>query len=224
MRPTDAAFDRAVEAWSMLASDRRRGVRSRGHARCRARSRRSSPGARARTMHCRSTARVPDPAREPGEARATISARRARLYGPRARHEPDRHRDRPRVHRLLHQWPHRGPARCRRRTRRPHQQGAGPRLARLLSRSSGRPKRKVSTAFSAMPGSNGSNSGCSMCVGINGDVVPAGERCASTTNRNFQGRQGRGARTHLMSPAMVAAAAVSGHLADVRPLLAGRKV
>ncbi len=67
-------------------------------------------------------------------------------------------------------------------------------------------------------------SGCSMCVGINGDIVPAGERCASTTNRNFRGRQGPGARTHLMSPAMVAAAAVSGHLADVRPLLAGRKV
>ena len=68
------------------------------------------------------------------------------------------------------------------------------------------------------------DSGCSMCVGINGDVVAPGERCASTTNRNFRGRQGRGARTHLMSPAMVAAAAVSGHLADVRPLLAGRKV
>ena len=67
-------------------------------------------------------------------------------------------------------------------------------------------------------------SGCSMCVGINGDVVPPGERCASTTNRNFRGRQGPGARTHLMSPAMVAAAAVSGHLADVRPLLAGRTV
>jgi 3-isopropylmalate/(R)-2-methylmalate dehydratase large subunit len=65
-------------------------------------------------------------------------------------------------------------------------------------------------------------SGCSMCVGINGDRVAPGERCASTTNRNFRGRQGPGARTHLMSPAMVAAAAVSGHLADVRPLLAGR--
>jgi 3-isopropylmalate/(R)-2-methylmalate dehydratase large subunit len=67
------------------------------------------------------------------------------------------------------------------------------------------------------------DSGCSMCVGINGDLVPSGERCASTTNRNFRGRQGPGARTHLMSPAMVAAAAVTGHLADVRPLLAGRK-
>jgi 3-isopropylmalate/(R)-2-methylmalate dehydratase large subunit len=66
-------------------------------------------------------------------------------------------------------------------------------------------------------------SGCSMCVGINGDVVAPGERCASTTNRNFRGRQGPGARTHLMSPAMVAAAAVTGRLADVRPLLARRK-
>jgi 3-isopropylmalate/(R)-2-methylmalate dehydratase large subunit len=65
-------------------------------------------------------------------------------------------------------------------------------------------------------------SGCSMCLGLNGDIVPPGERCASTTNRNFRGRQGPGARTHLMSPAMVAAAAVSGHLADVRPMLQGR--
>jgi 3-isopropylmalate/(R)-2-methylmalate dehydratase large subunit len=68
------------------------------------------------------------------------------------------------------------------------------------------------------------DAGCSMCVGINGDLVPPGERCASTTNRNFRGRQGPGARTHLMSPAMVAAAAISGHLADVRPLMVGRKV
>lgn len=65
-------------------------------------------------------------------------------------------------------------------------------------------------------------SGCSMCVGMNGDLVAPGKRCASTTNRNFKGRQGRGARTHLMSPAMVAAAAVTGTLADVRPLLEGR--
>lgn len=61
-------------------------------------------------------------------------------------------------------------------------------------------------------------SGCSMCVGMNGDIVPSGERCASTTNRNFKGRQGPGARTHLMSPPMVAAAAVTGRLTDVRTL------
>ncbi|GJD52104.1 3-isopropylmalate dehydratase large subunit [Methylobacterium crusticola] len=60
--------------------------------------------------------------------------------------------------------------------------------------------------------------GCSMCVGINGDLVPAGERCASTTNRNFPGRQGPNARTHLMSPAMAAAAALTGRLTDIRRL------
>jgi 3-isopropylmalate/(R)-2-methylmalate dehydratase large subunit len=66
------------------------------------------------------------------------------------------------------------------------------------------------------------DSGCSMCVGMNGDLVPPGERCASTTNRNFKGRQGPKARTHLMSPAMVAAAAVTGRLTDVRDLMGGR--
>jgi 3-isopropylmalate/(R)-2-methylmalate dehydratase large subunit len=64
--------------------------------------------------------------------------------------------------------------------------------------------------------------GCSMCVGMNGDIVAPGERCASTTNRNFRGRQGPGARTHLMSPAMVAAAAVFGRLTDVRSLSGAR--
>ena len=67
-------------------------------------------------------------------------------------------------------------------------------------------------------------SGCSMCVGMNGDLVVAGKRCASTSNRNFRGRQGPGARTHLMSPAMAAAAAVTGRLADVRTLLLGRTI
>ena len=60
--------------------------------------------------------------------------------------------------------------------------------------------------------------GCSACLGMNPDKVPAGERCASTSNRNFVGRQGPGARTHLVSPAMAAAAAVAGHLTDVRNL------
>jgi len=58
--------------------------------------------------------------------------------------------------------------------------------------------------------------GCSMCLAMNADKLAAGERCASTSNRNFEGRQGRGGRTHLMSPAMAAAAAIAGHLADVR--------
>ncbi|WP_380787276.1 3-isopropylmalate dehydratase large subunit [Sphingomonas sp. R86521] len=64
--------------------------------------------------------------------------------------------------------------------------------------------------------------GCSMCLAMNPDKVPPGERCASTSNRNFVGRQGPGARTHLVSPAMAAAAAVTGHLSDVRDLMGER--
>jgi 3-isopropylmalate/(R)-2-methylmalate dehydratase large subunit len=65
------------------------------------------------------------------------------------------------------------------------------------------------------------NAGCSMCLGMNEDVLGSGERCASTSNRNFEGRQGKGGRTHLMSPTMAAAAAVAGHLVDVREYLNG---
>jgi 3-isopropylmalate/(R)-2-methylmalate dehydratase large subunit len=63
--------------------------------------------------------------------------------------------------------------------------------------------------------------GCSMCLAMNSDKLGSGEHCASTSNRNFEGRQGIGGRTHLMSPAMAAAAAVSGHIIDVRELLSG---
>ena len=58
--------------------------------------------------------------------------------------------------------------------------------------------------------------GCSMCIAMNGDRLSEGERCASTSNRNFEGRQGRGGRTHLVSPAMAAAAAIAGHFVDIR--------
>jgi len=60
--------------------------------------------------------------------------------------------------------------------------------------------------------------GCSMCLAMNADKLEPGERCASTSNRNFEGRQGRGGRTHLVSPAMAAAAAITGKLTDVRDL------
>jgi 3-isopropylmalate/(R)-2-methylmalate dehydratase large subunit len=59
-------------------------------------------------------------------------------------------------------------------------------------------------------------SGCSMCLGMNPDILRPGERCASTSNRNFEGRQGRGGRTHLVSPMMAAAAAIAGHFTDIR--------
>jgi 3-isopropylmalate/(R)-2-methylmalate dehydratase large subunit len=65
------------------------------------------------------------------------------------------------------------------------------------------------------------NPGCSMCLGMNEDVLEPGQRCASTSNRNFEGRQGRGGRTHLVSPAMAAAAAVAGRLVDVRQYMRG---
>src|SRR5690606_32303127 len=61
--------------------------------------------------------------------------------------------------------------------------------------------------------------GCSMCLAMNADKLEPGERCASTSNRNFEGRQGYGGRTHLVSPAMAAAAAVAGHFVDVRTLV-----
>jgi 3-isopropylmalate/(R)-2-methylmalate dehydratase large subunit len=60
--------------------------------------------------------------------------------------------------------------------------------------------------------------GCSMCLGMNPDILQPGERCASTSNRNFEGRQGQGGRTHLVSPEMAAAAAIAGHFVDVRGL------
>ncbi len=60
--------------------------------------------------------------------------------------------------------------------------------------------------------------GCSMCLGMNPDILSPGERCASTSNRNFEGRQGNGGRTHLVSPVMAAAAAIYGHFVDVRKL------
>ena len=60
--------------------------------------------------------------------------------------------------------------------------------------------------------------GCSMCLAMNTDRLNPGERCAATSNRNFEGRQGRGGRTHLVSPAMAAAAAIAGHFVDIREL------
>lgn len=68
------------------------------------------------------------------------------------------------------------------------------------------------------------DSGCSMCLSMNNDIVPSGEHCASTSNRNFEGRQGAGARTHLVSPAMAAAAAINGHFVDVRKMLTAEMV
>ncbi|VFS36142.1 3-isopropylmalate dehydratase large subunit [Escherichia coli] len=79
-----------------------------------------------------------------------------------------------------------------------------------------RRKRKVWTKIFIEAGFEWRLPGCSMCLAMNNDRLNPGERCASTSNRNFEGRQGRGGRTHLVSPAMAAAAAVTGHFADIR--------
>ena len=116
-----------------------------------------------------------------------------------------------RVHRLVHQQPAERSARGGGHGARPQ---GGRRRAGLVVPGSTTVKREAEAegldAVFRAPGSNGAKSACSMCAGTNDDTVGAGERCISSTNRNFEGRQGPGARTHLASPAMVAAAAVSG--------------
>lgn len=87
----------------------------------------------------------------------------------------------------------------------------GSALTRMQAEAEGLDRIFIEAGFDWRP-----ESGCSMCLAMNDDIARDGERIASSTNRNFEGRQGRGARTHLMSPAMVAAAAIAGHLADVR--------
>ncbi len=87
----------------------------------------------------------------------------------------------------------------------------GSTMTRMQAEAEGLDKIFIAAGFDWRP-----KSGCSMCLAMNNDIAMDGERVASSTNRNFEGRQGRGARTHLMSPAMVAAAAISGRLSDVR--------
>ena len=167
----DASFDREVT----LDARRDRADRHLGH----------QPGACVADRRQRA---------RPGHARRSGARRRdrasARLYGPRAGQEAQRDRGRPGLHRLLHQRPHRGSARRRCRARR----AGAPRC-----RASSRPDRSAVKRQAEEEGLDRifreaglewADSGCSMCVGINGDLVPPGERCASTTNRNFKGRQG----------------------------------
>jgi 3-isopropylmalate/(R)-2-methylmalate dehydratase large subunit len=77
-------------------------------------------------------------------------------------------------------------------------------------------ERKACTTSFKAAGFEWREPGCSMCLAMNADRLEPGERCASTSNRNFEGRQGAGGRTHLVSPAMAAAAAIHGHFVDVR--------
>jgi 3-isopropylmalate/(R)-2-methylmalate dehydratase large subunit len=220
--PQDADFDRAVEAWSALASDPDAefdlevGL---------------DAGAIAPIVTWGVSpedalpidAHVPDPAREPDPARATYLREALDYMGiPAGRKLTDIAVDRVFIgsctNARIEDLRAAAAVLAGRVSRVPGLVSAGSTLVKRQAEQEG-----LDRIFREA-GLEWGESGCSMCVGINGDLVASGERCASTTNRNFRGRQGPGARTHLMSPAMVAAAAVTGHLADVRPLLAGREV
>ena len=165
------------------------------------------------------TGRVPDPAdfTQAGPARGGRAG--AHLHGPRARHADPGHPRRPGLHRLVHERPARRPAggggRRRRQARSPARARAGrPRIGDRQAAGRGRgPRPRLSGGRLRV-----APRGCSMCLGMNPDVLAAGERCASTSNRNFEGRQGRGGRTHLVSPELAAATAIAGHFVDPREL------
>ena len=159
---------------------------------------------------------VPDPARHRRRRPPPARRARARLYEAQAGDAAAGDHDRPRFHRLLHQQPHRGPARGGCCSQRPPRPRARHGVAGLDRREAAGGSRRARSRSSSPPGFEWRDPSCSMCGGSNGELIAPGERCASTTNRNFEGRQGRGALTHIMSPAMVAAAAVFGRLADVR--------
>ena len=164
------------------------------------------------------TGMVPDPDEIADEAKRALEAARAGLYGPEGRHQDHRHQARPRLHRLLHQWPHRGSARRRRRSPRARPSTAdvnamvvpGSGLVKEQAEAEGLDKIFIEAGFEWR------EPGCSMCLAMNPDKLSPEERCASTSNRNFEGRQGFKGRTHLVSPAMAAAAAIAGHFVDVR--------
>ena len=169
-------------------------------------------------------AAVPDPAAVEGPGRRRERRARARLHGARARHADDRDPARPRLHRLLHQLADRGPARS------PPSMVEGRKVADAVRAMvvpgseqvrEARPRRRASHDVFRAAGFEWRASGCSMCLGMNPDILIEGERCASTSNRNFEGRQGKGGRTHLVSPRMAAAAAIEGHFVDIRGLELG---
>ena len=144
----------------------------------------------------------------------------ARVHGSRGGHAHSRHRRRHRLHRLVHQQPHRGPA-GRRRGRATattsHRACApwwcpGSWAVKHQAEAEG-----LHEIFRAA-GFDWRDPGCSMCLAMNPDKLAPGERCASTSNRNFEGRQGRGGRTHLVSPAVAAATAIAGHFATPEDL------
>ena len=205
-------------ALARAAHRRRRRVRHRGHRRHRRRSARRSPGGRTPGQVVPVTGARPRPggARRPRRPRGRRAS--ARLHGARARHRDRGHRARPRLHRLLHELAHRGPARGRVGGRGPEGRrqrardgraglAAGEGAGRAGGTRRGLQARRVRLARGRL---------LDVPRDEPGHPRSPGERCASTSNRNFEGRQGRGGRTHLVSPQMAAAAAIAGHFVDIR--------
>ncbi len=158
----------------------------------------------------------PDDYADPADRRA---AERALEYMGLSAARPDAgDRTGHRLYRLLHQWPHRRPAR-----RGGHLEGpqspcrpAGAGRSRLRAGQTPGRGRRAWTRSSKTPALTGARPAAPCASGMNPDILQPGERCASTSNRNFEGRQGKGGRTHLVSPQMAAAAAIAGHLVDIR--------
>ena len=126
-----------------------------------------------------------------------------------------------RVHRKLHQFAHLRSAHRRRRAEGPQSESERARDggSRLAAGQSARRKPKGSTRSSGTPGAEWREAGCSMCIAMNGDQLQPGEYSVSTSNRNFEGRQGKGGRTFLASPLTAAASAITGVVTDVRTML-----
>ena len=154
---------------------------------------------------------VPEPTDE-------VEERALRVHGAQARHAHAGDPARAHLHRLVHQLADRRPARGgvdgRRAARLPRRsrRWSSPARFRLKQQAEAEGLDEVFRAA----GFDWRSAGCSMCLGMNPDILSPGERCASTSNRNFEGRQGKGGRTHLVSPKMAAAAAIEGHFVDIR--------
>ena len=163
---------------------------------------------------------VPDPADCAEDHHRDSMVRSLELHGPETRHALGRHHHRPRLYRQLHERPHRRPARRGRdsqgtagRGQRQRHGGAGLRPGETSGR------RRRHRTGSDRCGFRLARTRLFHVLAMNADKLEPEERCASTSNRNFEGRQGRGGRTHLVSPAMAAAAAIAGTLTDVRKLV-----
>ena len=162
---------------------------------------------------------VPDPAKVADEGKRAKMSRALDYMGLTPGDKDHRHPARRGVDRLVHQRPHRGSARRgqgRRRARRSSSRLAyamivpGSGLVKEQAEAEGLDKIFLEAGFEWR------EPGCSMCLGMNPDQLKPEQRCASTSNRNFEGRQGYRGRTHLVSPQMAAAAAIAGHFVDIR--------